>query len=81
MTRFGYRYIIDYLLLNGVEVSAKEERKNEGLIDEDLNKELIKDLITIIYSFSGKYYSYRSAKFREIRNCVKLAVEKEEKSC
>lgn len=71
LTRFGYRYIIDYLLLNGVEVSVKEEGKNEGLRDDDLNKELIEDLIAIIYPFLGKYYGCRSAKFREIRNCVK----------
>jgi predicted site-specific integrase-resolvase len=25
LTRFGYRYVADYLLLNGIEVTVKEE--------------------------------------------------------
>ena len=81
LTRFGYRYFMDYLLLNSGEVSVKEEGKNEGLIDRNLNKKLIEDLIATIYSVSGQHYGCRSAKFWKIRNCVKQAVEKEEKSC
>jgi putative resolvase len=53
LTRFGYRYFMDYLLLKGGEVSVKEEGKNEGLIDRNLNKKLIEDLIATIYSVSG----------------------------
>ncbi|MHA2298915.1 MAG: hypothetical protein ACXAEU_10325 [Candidatus Hodarchaeales archaeon] len=46
--------------------------------DGDLNKELVEDLIAIIYSFSGKLYGRRSAKFRKLRRCVKQVVEMEE---
>ncbi|MFX0095287.1 MAG: IS607 family transposase [Candidatus Hodarchaeota archaeon] len=78
LARYGYRYIRDYLASNEVEILVKEaDEKVEGR-DEDLNKELVEDLISIIYSFSGKLYGRRSAKFRELRRCVEQAHQSEE---
>jgi len=76
LTRFGYRFITDYFLLNGIEVIVKEEEDKESLKDSDLNKELVDDLIAIIHSFSGRLYGRRSAEFRKIKRCIKQAAEK-----
>lgn len=84
LARIGYRYIQDYLASNEVEILVKESDKKEEASDEDLNKELVRDhseigqsptedLISIIYSFSGKLYGRRSAKFRKLRRCVQQA--------
>lgn len=76
LTRSGYRYITDYLLLNGVEVFVKENETKQGLTDEDLNTELVEDPIAIISSFSGKLYDPRSAQFRKLRQCAQQIGEK-----
>jgi len=73
LARYGYRYIEEYLTLNGVEIEIKEVDEQAEVKDEDLNKELVEDLISIIYSFSGKLYGRRSAKCRKLRRCVQQA--------
>ena len=80
LARAGRHYIIEYLALNNVEVVIKDESENHLKQDKDLNKELVDDLMAIIYSFSGKLYGRRSAKFRKLKKCVQQTM-KEENSC
>lgn len=77
LARYGYRYIQDYLASNEVDILVKESDKKAEARDEDLNKELVEDLISIIYSFSGKLYGRRSATFRKLRRCVEQAQKTE----
>ena len=71
LTRFGYRYVTDYLAAYGVEVMVTTLFTAQTANDQALNQELVEDLIAIIYSFSGKLYGRRSAHFRKLRRCVK----------
>ncbi len=71
LTRFGYQYVTDYLAASGVEVIVTNSLTSQNATDEALNQELVEDLIAIIYSFSGKLYGRRSARFRKLRRCVK----------
>jgi putative resolvase len=71
LTRFGYRYVRDYLAASGVEVIVTNSLTSQPATDQALNQELVEDLIAIIYSFSGKLYGRRSARFRKLRRCVK----------
>ncbi|MFW9992187.1 MAG: IS607 family transposase [Candidatus Odinarchaeota archaeon] len=70
LTRFGFQFIAECLSLNSVHVLIKEDTLAIDSNDPDLNKELVEDLISIIYSFSGKLYGRRSAKFRKLKKCV-----------
>jgi putative resolvase len=71
LTRFGYRYVSEYLAASGVEVIVTPPLSSHNATDQALNQELVEDLIAIIYSFSGKLYGRRSARFRRLRRCVK----------
>ncbi|MHA2273511.1 MAG: IS607 family transposase [Candidatus Hodarchaeales archaeon] len=71
LTRFGYRYVTDYLAAYGVEVIVTTPLTAQNANDQALNQELVDDLIAIIYSFSGKLYGRCSAHFRKLRRCVK----------
>ena len=71
LTRLGYRYVTEYLAASGVEVIVTNSLNSQTATDQALNQELVEDLIAIIYSFSGKLYGRRSARFRKLRRCVK----------
>jgi predicted site-specific integrase-resolvase len=71
LSRFGYQYLTAYFALAGVTIRVKEDTTNPPTEESDLNKELIENLVAIIYSFSGKLYGRRSARFRKLRRCVK----------
>lgn len=77
LARSGRHYIIEHLALNNVEVVIKDESDNHLKQDKDLNQELVDDLIAIIYSFSGKLYGRRSAKFRKLKKCVQQTMKEE----
>jgi len=76
LTRFGYRYVYDYLALCGVEVLVKEESSPKDQ-NKDYHQEQVDDLIAIIYSYSGKLYGRRSAKFRNLKLCVQQILVEE----
>lgn len=76
--RYGRRYITEYLALNGVDVVIKDESAKYLKQDRDMNKDLVKDLMAIIYSFSGKLYGQQSAKFRNLKKCVHQAMNEED---
>ncbi|MFX0064042.1 MAG: IS607 family transposase [Candidatus Hermodarchaeota archaeon] len=71
VTRFGYPYVQHYFALCGVEILVKEENiPKNGELKKDHQQELVEDLIAIVYSYSGKLYGRRSAKFRQVKQCV-----------
>ena len=75
--RFGYQYLAAYFALAGVRTLAKEEHSGQQAEEGDLNKELMKILVAIIYPFSGKLYGRHSAWFRKPRRCVKATLTPE----
>lgn len=75
LTRFGYWYIAEHFRSQGVEILVKEELNQKTNNKRDLNQELVDDLISIVYSFSGKLYGRRSAKFRKIKQDIKQTIE------
>lgn len=57
LTRFGYSYLEAFLEDHGVVVSVLDDER-----DIDLHEELMRDFMSLIASFSGKYYKLRSLK-------------------
>jgi len=57
LTRFGYKYLENYLSEFGVQILSLNK-----LEDKTLESELVEDLVTIIRSFSGRLYGMRSHK-------------------
>lgn len=55
LSRFGYSYLELLLKEYGVEIIATEEIKEKSMYDE-----LIEDFMSLIASFSGKFYKIRS---------------------
>ena len=80
LTRFGFRYLSAVLAAYGIEVHVKEQTMKNHEKEGDLNKELVEDLLAIIYSFSGKLYGRRSAKFRQLKRCVAHVTQTEEET-
>lgn len=54
LTRFGYTYLERYLNQNGVTIEVIEEFKDKTIYDE-----LMQDFMSLIASFSGKFYKIR----------------------
>ncbi len=77
LSRFGYQYLAAYFALAGVTLRVTEDTTDQPTEESDLNKELMEDLVAIIYSFSGKLYGRRSARFRKLRRCVKATLPPE----
>lgn len=57
LTRFGFKYLSELFRLHGVEVVVLGEDDKV-----DLNEELMKDFMSLIASFSGKFYRLRGYK-------------------
>lgn len=57
LTRFGYTYLEKYLQDNGITIHCLE-----GKTEKQPEQELIDDFMTLLASFSGKYYHLRSTK-------------------
>jgi excisionase family DNA binding protein len=57
LARFGYKYLEKYCLSHGTKILVLEESD-----EKDLNEELVKDMISIITSFSARIYGERGAK-------------------
>lgn len=68
LTRFGYAYIEHILNNAGVDIEALHERKEEP------HEELMQDFMSLIASFSGRFY-----KMRSIENQKKLLGDAEAK--
>lgn len=80
LARFGYSYIERHLKYCGVEIIAAAEKE-----PEDSQTELVRDLLSIVTSFSARLYGTRGGKrvrqrFREliagVEHCEKAAKEK-----
>lgn len=54
LTRFGYKYLEEFFLSNGVSVRVLGETEKKTL-----NEELMQDFMSLIASFSGKFYRLR----------------------
>lgn len=54
LTRFGYKYLIDHLKTLKVEVNVLDKEKEQTLHDE-----LLQDFMSLVASFSGKFYRLR----------------------
>ena len=67
LTRFGYKYLKNYLSEFGVKLVYLNK-----LSDKSPESEMVEDMVTIIHSFSGKLYGLRSGKNREKdkKNCT-----------
>jgi len=57
LARFGYKYLEQYCLSHGTKMLVLEESD-----EKNLNEELVKDMISIITSFSARIYGQRGAK-------------------
>ena len=69
LTRFGFKYLEQYLNSHGVEIEVifdDEEKTPE--------KELVEDLLAIVTSFAGKRYGMRSHKKKRLVEAVKNAL-------
>ena len=76
LTRFGFNYLKEFFAAFGVQIRVLngEDRKS-------LEEEMVKDMLSIVTSFSGKLYGIRSAKRKKLlANVRKVVKEKEEKS-
>lgn len=60
LTRFGYSFLERYLGAYGVRIRVLHERP-----DKSLHEELMQDFMSLIASFSGKYYKLRSLRSQE----------------
>lgn len=57
LTRFGYTYLEEILDDAGVEVLVLDDKR-----DKDAAEELVQDFLSLLASFSGKYYKLRGLK-------------------
>ncbi|TFF89868.1 MAG: IS607 family transposase [Promethearchaeota archaeon] len=69
LTRFGYKYVKNYLSEFGVNI-----RYLHTLNEKTPESEMVEDLVAIIHSFSGKLYGLRSNRNKKI-NQEKVAIE------
>ncbi len=46
----------------------------EGALSESAESELVRDMLSVVTSFSGRLYGQRSTKARELRKCVSKAL-------
>ena len=60
-TRFGYKYLEEYFQAFGVKIHILNDKA-----DKALEEELVKDMISIITSFSGKLYGIRSHRRKQL---------------
>ena len=76
LTRFGYNYLSKFFSTFGVEIHVMSGEKNKSL-----EEELVRDMLSIVTSFSGKLYGIRSAKRKRLlKNMRKVVEEKEEEN-
>lgn len=57
LTRFGYTYLEEILNDAGVEILVLDDKRNK-----DAAEELVQDFLSLLASFSGKYYKLRGIK-------------------
>ena len=61
LTRFGFRYLEEYLKLLGVEIVILDDER-----EKSLQEELMQDFMSLIASFSGKFYKMRGIEQRKL---------------
>lgn len=66
LTRFGFKILQRLLAGHGVEV-----RPLLNTLDKDAKQELIEDLMSIITSFAGRVYGFRSHKIKRAKEVLK----------
>ena len=75
LTRFGFNYLAECFKCFGVKIYVIGEE-----VEKNMEEELVKDMLSIVTSFSGKLYGIRSKKrkkiLKEIRETVKTPEEK-----
>lgn len=71
LTRFGFNYLKTYFENYGVKIHVVNGKKDK----ETVCKELAKDLLNIVTSFSGKLYGIRSKKREEITLKMREMIE------
>lgn len=70
LSRFGVKYLIEIFNIYHVELHILHENDNEK---KNLNEELMKDFMSLIASFSGRFYAMRS-----VENKMKLLKQAEQ---
>jgi excisionase family DNA binding protein len=79
LTRFGYNYLEQFFLSMGVKIHVLDFTSGESgcttAFKETLEIELVKDMLAIVTSFSGKLYGMRSHKKKRIVENVKEALK------
>lgn len=62
LTRFGFTYLEELLSEYNVNIEVLDDRENK----KDAHEELIEDFMSLLASFSGKYYRLRSNKNQKL---------------
>ena len=62
LTRFGFKYLEELLLEYNVKIEVLDDTENK----KDAHEELIEDFMSLLASFSGKYYRLRSNKNQKL---------------
>lgn len=71
LTRFGYKYIKDHLQTLNITIKYIEDQQTKNL-----NEELLQDFMSLVASFSGKFYRLRGYKQQqELLNKAKENIE------
>lgn len=61
LTRFGWSYLTELLQDNNVTIKVLDDER-----EKDLHEELLQDFMSLLASFSGKYYKLRSLKHEKM---------------
>ena len=76
LTRFGFNYLQEICKFHNTEIIQISNEIVEKSLHQD---ELVEDLISIIYSFSGKLYGLSKSQLKEINNSLNnLSIDKDE---
>lgn len=76
LTRFGYTYLEEILEDAGVEILILDDAR-----DKDAAEELIQDFLSLLASFSGKYYKLRGIKQEKMMlDLASQKIEEKEKN-
>ena len=73
LTRFGFGYFVEWFSRNGVTIDVINLTK-----EEDFQKELTEDLISVVHHFSMKLYSNRRKISKEFKKSLLLEHKNEE---
>lgn len=74
LTRFGFEYLQFFFAEHGTEIVVLE-----STVNKDAQDELVEDMMSLLASFSGKYYGMRSSRKRKVAEQVLTVIREGEK--